>query len=287
MTSSTASSPNSSGESARPFYLQADEGRRFALLHSPAPPTPVRGGIVFVPPFAEELNRSRRAIAEASRAFARSGWQVLRLDLYGCGDSEGDFQDATWARWQADIALALDWTREQLGREPIVWALRAGILLAQSALRHRNRPARVVAWQPVHSGDVHLTQFLRMRVAADAFAAGTRVTTQALRESIRSGQTVEVAGYPLTEALVGPLAASKLEPDADWCRELILVEASEDAAVSPATLRVTDRAGPAGVAAHAQATADPAFWQTIEVEEAPALTAATVAWLQQCQEVVA
>lgn len=83
------------------FFLETPGGARFCLLSRPI--AEAKGGVLFVPPFAEELNKSRRMVAEAVRAFVEAGWAVLQLDLKGCGDSAGDFGDAAWADWLADV----------------------------------------------------------------------------------------------------------------------------------------------------------------------------------------
>jgi hypothetical protein len=54
-------------------------GPRFAVLHRP-PGTP-RGLVVFVHPFAEEMNKARRMAALQARALAGHGWAVLMSDL--------------------------------------------------------------------------------------------------------------------------------------------------------------------------------------------------------------
>jgi hypothetical protein len=46
------------------------------------------------------MNKSRRAVAVASREFARDGWSVLQIDFSGCGDSSGDFSGARWEAWK-------------------------------------------------------------------------------------------------------------------------------------------------------------------------------------------
>ena len=79
-----------------PLFIDRPGGDLFALYHPPrrAP----QGGVVYIPPFAEEMNRSRRMAALQARALAESGWGVLTIDPYGCGDSAGDFADARWDR---------------------------------------------------------------------------------------------------------------------------------------------------------------------------------------------
>src|SRR5436190_24333737 len=90
------------------FFLPAEPGARFALFH-PARGPVVRGGILYVHPFAEEMNKSRRMAAQQIRAFTQCGYAVLQIDLYGCGDSSGDFGDARWDIWKSDLALAVTW----------------------------------------------------------------------------------------------------------------------------------------------------------------------------------
>ncbi|WP_229425321.1 hypothetical protein [Massilia sp. Se16.2.3] len=75
------------------FFLDTQGGRRFCLYHAPI--GECRGALVYVHPFAEEMNRSRRMAALQARALAARGIGVLQLDLHGCGDSVGDFGDAT------------------------------------------------------------------------------------------------------------------------------------------------------------------------------------------------
>jgi len=83
-------------------FLDSSQGAVFYILHPPAT-KPVRGCILYSPPFAEELNKSRRMVALQARQLAASGYAVLLLDLYGCGDSGGEFDTATWSIWQDDL----------------------------------------------------------------------------------------------------------------------------------------------------------------------------------------
>ena len=66
-----------------------------------------RGRLLYLHPFAEEMNKSRRMAALACRALAAAGFAVLQIDLRGCGDSSADFGDASWADWQADVRVGM------------------------------------------------------------------------------------------------------------------------------------------------------------------------------------
>ena len=55
------------------FFFDADPGTRFSLYHAPDPNCPERGAILYVHPFAEELNRTRRMAQLQARRFAALG----------------------------------------------------------------------------------------------------------------------------------------------------------------------------------------------------------------------
>jgi alpha-beta hydrolase superfamily lysophospholipase len=115
------------------FFLDRDE-HSSCLLFSPPAGLPRAGAVVHVPAFAEEMNKSRRAVANAARAMAGRGWQVLVFDLHGTGDSSGDFGDATWSGWLEDLRAAIGWLREHAASEPVLWGLRSGCLLINDVL---------------------------------------------------------------------------------------------------------------------------------------------------------
>ena len=118
---------------ARPFHIATAHGRCFALHHPSATPD-VRARVLYVPPFAEEMNKSRRMAALAARALSAAGADVLQIDPHGTGDSSGEFRDASWQGWVDDIVEAARWLQQAPGDAPLwLWSLRAGCLLAAEA----------------------------------------------------------------------------------------------------------------------------------------------------------
>jgi exosortase A-associated hydrolase 2 len=98
---------------ASPFFLPGYAGNLFALYHRPAGPADCRRGVPYVHPFANETNYTRRAADLLARALAGRGWGVLQVDLFGCGDSDGDFRDASWETWVDDLTTAFGWLQER------------------------------------------------------------------------------------------------------------------------------------------------------------------------------
>lgn len=288
----------------RAFYLDTAGGPRFCLHHSPEAPQhgasrPTAGAIVYVHPFAEEMNKSRRMAACSARHFATLGFEVLQIDLHGCGDSPGDFGDATWTGWVADIRAAVQWLRERCRVEPALWGLRAGCLLALEASRAEvaegAAPAPLLLWQPPASGKVLAQQFLRLRIAADALrqttdpfaatpAAGALATAEPARAESPPGPggdaPTEVAGYLLDPQLLAGFRNSSMQPlprptTSAWFE----VSSREPCELLPATTRTVAQWRDAGHAVHAQAVAGPGFWQTQEINVVSGLIDASARWL--------
>ena len=73
-------------------------------------------------------------VGEQGGCLARSA--VLLSDLAGCGDSSGDFADASWDLWLEDINQAARWMTARYASAPLwIWGLRSGCLLAAQAGR--------------------------------------------------------------------------------------------------------------------------------------------------------
>ncbi|MYN05195.1 hydrolase 2, exosortase A system-associated [Pseudoduganella sp. DS3] len=274
----------------QPLFLGQGSAARFGLYHAPA--APCRGAWLYLPPLGEEMNKARRMAALQAAALARQGYAVLQLDLHGCGDSAGDFGDASWDSWRDDVATGLRWLQATLGpalpQAPGLWGLRLGALLA---LDHASRagtdagvvPSALLLWQPVLQGSAHLTQFLRLKVAAQMLGdGGADGGTAALRAALAQGQALEIAGYTLAPALAlgfDGLDAGRLAPPCPvhWCE--VVAEAGR--ALPPAAARVLKAWQDAGVAVQARTAPGPQFWATQEIAEAPALLAATGALLDE------
>ncbi|WP_018861141.1 hydrolase 2, exosortase A system-associated [Thioalkalivibrio sp. ALJ3] len=263
-------------------FLQGRAGPIFYVLH-PASRTPVRGRVLFVPPFAEELNKARRMVALQARRMAHEGFAVLLPDLYGCGDSGGDFSDARWEIWLDDLTCCLDHLESASGDESpvILWGLRAGALLISDLLATHAPPvAATVLWQPITNGEQHLTQFLRLRMAA-AMMGGDKESTGQLRARLESGEAVEVAGYTLAPELAAALAKARLAPPQNgplhWCE----INDIEGAALSPASTRVLEAWRQQGVEVHASVIAGEPFWNAPDILEAPELLDHTMGCLRR------
>lgn len=275
MTSSSSACPP-----ARAFFLDAAPGQRFCLYHAPQPGQKCQGALIYIHPFAEEMNKSRRMAALQARAFTAIGFSVLQIDLYGCGDSSGDFADARWEIWKQDLAAAHNWLQQQTATPISLWGLRLGALLALDfAGDQQYQIHSMLLWQPIIRGELFLTQFLRLQLATEALSGQkeTGTATSTLRAALASGKSLEIAGYELAPSLAAAIAGLDAEQLAPVSGTIHWFEFSTQPArpAPPAPLRVADIWKQKAVNLQMLQIHCPPFWLTQEIVECPMLLSAS------------
>jgi exosortase A-associated hydrolase 2 len=202
------------GNETEIFFLDGTSGPLLAVYRRPPTGVLPRGRVLYVHPFAEELNLSRRLVSVQSRALAKIGYGVLTVDLSGCGDSGGAFRDGRWDRWLDDVATAYGWLEQEGDTGNSLWGLRLGALLAMDfAAQSRALLDRLVLWQPVLSGKSFIDRFLMLRIVRSGVANGEAPaeTVRQLRDRIRSGKLIDVCGYEIHPELVKAIDELQME----------------------------------------------------------------------------
>jgi exosortase A-associated hydrolase 2 len=254
------------------FFLDTDGGSRFCLHHT-APGTP-RGAVLFVHAFAEEMHKSRRMVALQARALCAAGFDVLQIDLKGCGDSSGNFGDASWDDWLTDVQSGCVALTARSPAPLWLWGHRTGALLACEIVARSTVPARLLLWHPVASGAQFLNQFLRIRLIAQGEGGAEREDTRSLRATLAAGRALEVGGYMLSPALSTGLDRSTLQAPPPGSRVCWLDVVHAPDAPAPATsYRLAQAWARQGVDLSHQAVPGVPFWQTQEISECEALIA--------------
>lgn len=290
------------GSHSKAFFLGPEagiDGQRFCIYHPPIGRT-LAGWVVYVHPFAEEMNKSRHMAALQARALAHAGYGVLQIDLLGCGDSSGDFADATWHAWADDVVQACTWlarqgqtqTQTQTQAPLWLWGVRVGCLVAVEAAQRLSMPCNFLFWQPTPSGKLALHQFLRLKLAADLLAGQSKGAIDALRAQLAANTAIDVAGYRVAPALAAGLESTSLRPPVEGgirpasptgpaaCRvEWFEVQARAEPTIGPASMPALQAWRDAGFAVRSHAVNGPAFWQSTEIESAPKLIDATTSAL--------
>lgn len=258
-----------------PFFLSGVAGDLFCVYFPPEGTQAPRQAVLYFPPFAEEMNKARRMACLQARKLADLGYGVLLVDLFGTGDSEGDFAEARWEIWCDDLARAADWLSGQGAERFVLWGLRLGVMLAMELENAGRWPVeRLILWQPVVRGEMFMTRFLRLRVAADMAGNQERLTTKQLRETLKGHRPLEIAGYTLAAELVDAVDrldlqktnGAKLAP-IDW----IEIAPESGRPLSAVSQRALESWRIDGAEATAHVVTGQPFWSTPEVTIIPAV----------------
>lgn len=192
----------------RLFFLSCTAGK--LLITQFVPVEAPRLNLIVVPPFGEEMNKSRNMLATFARDAASHQIKVSLIDLFGTGDSEGDFSTASWIIWQQNIVtLYRELQREEPAVPVALLGLRTGGLLALDCCFKQkiSGPLALMLWQPVLNGQQFINQFLRLRLAAGMLSQQPQSTIGDLEQQMLSAEIIEIAGYALSQLLSEQICA--------------------------------------------------------------------------------
>lgn len=198
-----------------PHFYSSSSGELF-YLHVRAHADSGKALLV-IPPFAEEMNKSRKMMALLLNRAAEQGREGFLFDLFGTGDSEGEFADAGWQKWLDNLGDMLVRLKQTYQVTDIaVVAIRTGALLLNDYLNQLNDAddigiTSIHYWNPVFNSSQFVSQFLRLKLAADMMQEGAeKLTAKQLRAQLAEQGQLEVAGYTLNESLIAGLEQANI-----------------------------------------------------------------------------
>ncbi|MGI5310477.1 glycosyl transferase [Rheinheimera sp. WS51] len=234
--------------------------------------------VVILPPFAEEMNKSRHIIKQCTTQLAEHNYYSFMLDNYGTGDSEGDLDTATIELWRIDLAILMqkiaDWGFQSVS----FIAIRFGALQLFDLLNLHSLPLPIkhlVLWQPMFDASRFWQQFCRIKVA-EAMASGEKTSQKQLEQQLEQGQIVEIAGYPINSSFVQSILQMESTFPAVLNNSLLSwFELSKLDNIALPVQKMRDSLTEKCLLHFNQIKAE-AFWQTSELAEANKLIALTI-----------
>jgi uncharacterized protein len=177
-------------DTVQPFYFGAPDSRLYGC-YDPPNGQARDAGVVLCYPVGHEYEACHRAFRQLAARLARRGFAVLRFDYYGSGDSAGDFEEASLARWRWDIEAAVSELRKRSGRSKVrLIGLRLGASLSLQAAAGREDLSGLVLWDPVLDGRRYLEDTMDLMARRGDLGA-----------SAREGEVREILGYPFSRTL--------------------------------------------------------------------------------------
>ena len=181
-------------------YLPVGDEQLYYVLHQ-AMGAP-RGRVLLLGPFASERPHRYIPWVRWARFLAHRGYEAMRLDYRGCGESSGRFEDHDFLSWKDDARLCFDWLASRRPRAPaIIHGLGMGALLADRLFREGVGDA-LILWLPPKSGKEMLYQQLQLKLANDfVLRPAVKKTRDQYIADLEGGESVEVEGYIWTRRL--------------------------------------------------------------------------------------
>lgn len=193
---------------ARPLFFGSSEKPLFGWHHPANGPVSRASAVVLCPPLGYEYMCSHRTIRQLAERLAAVGFDVLRFDYHGTGDSSGCAQDAgRVAAWIDSIRCAIDELRTASRRPRVTLVgLRLGATLAAAAAAGRDDVDGLVLWHPCVSGKSYVREMRALRMASmmDSPDEGTASPAPG------AATQLEAAGFSLSPSTIAELGALDL-----------------------------------------------------------------------------
>jgi uncharacterized protein len=225
------------------FFFGPPERRLFGTFH------PARGGaarsegLLLCNPFGQEAVRVHRLYRVIAERLTRSGFDVMRFDYFGTGDSAGADAEGELEGWARDLIAAGDELTRRARPQSTTWlGARLGAAVAVNAAAAAARaPDKLILWEPVFDGAGYVQTLRRAHVEA---LENTYVFHDPAWRLMLENDSPELdregVGFELGPALLGQLqaldAATAPVPRAARCVVVSMRRGPEVSAV-PAHLR--------------------------------------------------
>jgi len=178
-----------------PFYFGESPKRLYGCHHLPHSSSGKSFAIVLCSAIGQEYLQSHRVIYQLAVLLSRAGFHVLRFDYFGCGDSEGEFEQGSVIQWTKDIIAAVEEVQNRSGRTRVLLiGLRMGATLALQAAANCNYIDGIILWEPVLSGERYL-QELAERQRDFQYAWRHKIKPA---KGLKEGTYEEFLGFPIT-----------------------------------------------------------------------------------------
>jgi uncharacterized protein len=163
------------------------------------PRAPITGAVLLCSPFAEEKVRTLRVYVSFARALASLGVAAICFDYFGDGDSEGDFEDASFEDRMDDIAFFYEYLKKISQAKKLgLLGLRWGATLAALAAEKLN-PETLILWEPVLDTEKYFFDHLRTMIASQMLIDGKVVKSrEELIKDLEAGEILTAEGYNFT-----------------------------------------------------------------------------------------
>ncbi|MFT3709008.1 MAG: alpha/beta fold hydrolase [Archangium sp.] len=194
-------------------------GEQLLGIHHPARGASKSHGVVLCPPAPQETARTHWAFRKLAELLSKAGFDVLRFDYRGTGDSSGELENTSPAMWIEDIRRATKELKDLTGlRKVSAVGFRFGALLLARAASEGLSLEKLVLWEPVVSAANWLE---RLRLLE-------RQQYRDLSRPPKEDPSI-VLGFVMTDALLAEWQALELTDVPIWAAKTAIVASERSA----------------------------------------------------------
>jgi pimeloyl-ACP methyl ester carboxylesterase len=206
-----------------PYFFGSADKQLFAVRHRAHAGTVREHGVIVCYPWGHEYVNALRGCRQLSARLAQAGFDVLRVDYSGSGDSAGMGEESEFESWVGDVGAAIDELKAQAGVPTVsLVGIRLGGTLAVLAAARRTDVVGLALWEPVVHGPAYLGE-LRARHASFLRSEAAEGRSQ---ENYSTAD--EIMGFPLPTQVASAIERIDLtEMDRAPVRRVLLLEDEE------------------------------------------------------------
>lgn len=195
------------------FYFRNEGMKLFGVFHA-STAVVSKGGVVLCAPYGEEKNYTQRALANFARAVCSKGFDVVRFDYRGTGDSEGDLEDVSLTDHISDIDCAIGALGERRGTKGIgLLGLRLGGTLAALVANNDPRIQFAILWAPIARPKRYFQGLFKDDLIAEAWGGDGVKVQSSLEQELGSEGLVELRECSLTRRAYDEFSSIDLTED--------------------------------------------------------------------------
>lgn len=195
-----------------PFFFSSSQKSIFGFMHSSKIKPRRSTGIIICSPHAEEKLTSHRIFYNLMSDLSENGFDCLRFDYYGHGDSHGEFSEMTIQSMITDILSAVTLMTNHGHSQICLVGCRLGATLSAMAAHQENRIRKLVLINPIINVKDYLYECLRGNLSSQLLVHKKVVRdTKTLVEDIRAGKQVNYFGYEMTQRFFNEAISIRLD----------------------------------------------------------------------------
>jgi pimeloyl-ACP methyl ester carboxylesterase len=190
-----------------PLFFGSAERRLFGVYETAQRRGDVARAVLLCNSWGTEYLNAHRSLRVLAQRLCAAGFDTLRFDYFGEGDSGGETEDADLGGWKQDIATAIaELKAMSTAPRVVVLGLRLGASLASEvALASAGDIDRLVLWDPIVNGAHYLTE-----LEPGAMHGGMGPRSFAPVQSDQATATAEIRGRVVSLAFLEGLRSIDL-----------------------------------------------------------------------------